>query len=52
MTRVVTETINPTLPEEQQIIIPAHLVDKTWEKTKRAEYEQAVKLKKLEIQNL
>jgi len=29
MTRVITEIINPTLPDEQQITIPAHLVDKS-----------------------
>lgn len=62
MTRVITENINPNLPEEQQITIPAHLVDTSkssppnlsaaWEKKTRAEYDQAVKAKKLEIQNL
>jgi len=60
MMRVITENINPTLPEDQHIQIPFHLIDKSkyattdttsiaWEKKTRAEYDQAVKHKKLEI---
>ena len=52
MLRVITENINPSLPEDMQVNIPNHLIDKAWEKKTRADYDNAVKVKKLEIQNL